>query len=178
MQLENTFVVDLALDDALQVLTDVPLIAPCLPGVEITEIVDDKNYKGEASVRLGPIKLTFQGTAEIVDIDRDKYNVEVKAKGADKKGRGGADANVTFTLAKQAEATKVDILTDLNLSGSIAQYGRAAGLIENVAAELCGQFADNLKAALDDPETGGKAKEISGLKLLIKAAVAKRKAKS
>lgn len=176
MQLVNSFQVDLPLDAALDVLTDVPLIAPCLPGVEITESINDKSHKGEATVRLGPVKLTFQGSAEIMEIDRDQNRVALTARGADKKGCGGADATVAFTLTPQDDGTTVNITTDLSLSGSIAQYGRASGLIENVAGELTEQFADNLRAALSDPDgQGKKTKEISGLKLLIKAAISKRK---
>jgi carbon monoxide dehydrogenase subunit G len=182
MILENEFGVNLSKRMAIDVLTDVPLIAPCIPGVAITEITGDRYYKGEATVRLGPVKITFTGVGEITEINYDNYIARVKARGSDKKGRGGADATVSFELQDGPvteagfKTTKVIVRTDLSLNGSIAQYGRASGLIEGIAQELTKEFAENLKKVLstDDDDTFD-AKEISGLKLLVKAGIGKFK---
>jgi len=180
MLLENDFYVPLSKSIAMEVLTDVALIAPCIPGVTITEISNEKLYKGEATVRLGPVKLVFLGTGEIIEINNEKHEVRVKAGGSDKKGRGGAEAAVFFKLLEAEDAgsnvlnTRVSVKTNLNLNGTIAQYGRASGLIESVAAELTKEFAQNLEKVLtmEDRDTLN-ANEISGLKLLIKAGVRK-----
>jgi carbon monoxide dehydrogenase subunit G len=180
MLLENDFYVPLSKSIAMEVLTDVALIAPCIPGVTITETSNDKLYKGEATVRLGPVKLVFSGTGEIIEIDNEKHEVRVKAGGSDKKGRGGAEATVFFKLSEVEDAgsdgvnTQVSVTTNLNLNGAIAQYGRASGLIESVAVELTKEFAQNLEKVLtmEDGNTL-KANEISGLKILMKVGVKK-----
>ncbi len=182
MILENEFSVNLSKQMAIDVLTDVPLIAPCIPGVAITAVSGDRTYEGEATVRLGPVKLTFTGVGEITEINYDDYIARVKAGGSDKKGRGGADATVAFELQDGnitetgLATTKVIVRTDLSLNGSIAQYGRASGLIEGIAQELTKEFAGNLEKALST-EDGSllNAKEISGLKLLVKAGIGKFK---
>ena len=182
MILENEFSVNLSKQMAIDVLTDVPLIAPCIPGVAITAVSGDRTYEGEATVRLGPVKLTFTGVGEITEINYDDYIARVKAGGSDKKGRGGADATVAFELQDGnitetgLATTKVIVRTDLSLNGSIAQYGRASGLIEGIAQELTKEFAGNLEKALST-EDGSllNANEISGLKLLVKAGIGKFK---
>ena len=182
MILENEFSVNLSKQMAIDVLTDVPLIAPCIPGVAITAVSGDRTYEGEATVRLGPVKLTFTGVGEITEINYDDYIARVKAGGSDKKGRGGADATVAFELQDGnitetgLATTKVIVRTDLSLNGSIAQYGRASGLIEGIAKELTKEFAGNLEKALST-EDGSllNANEISGLKLLVKAGIGKFK---
>ena len=182
MILTNEFSVNLPKSMAIEVLTDIALIAPCIPGVSITEALDDRTYRGEATVRLGPVKLTFTGVGEIAEINYDAHTASVQAGGTDKKGRGGANATVTFELqggdktASSLPTTKVIVQTDLLLNGSIAQYGRASGLIESIAQELTKEFAGNLEKALST-ENGSliDAKEISGLKLLVKAGIGKFK---
>jgi hypothetical protein len=128
---------------------DIESIAPCMPGAELTEIVDDKTFKGKVSVRLGPVALTFQGTASFENVDDAAHTASVKAQGADAKGRGGANANVAFHLEPAESGSTVKIHTDLQLSGSVAQYGRGAGMIQDVAGQIIGQFAKNLSAKIE-----------------------------
>ena len=153
MDFDNSFDVPLPPDQAWTTLMDIERIAPCMPGAELTEIVDDKTFKGKVSVRLGPVALTFQGTASFEDVDNDAHKASVKAQGADAKGRGGANANVTFHLEPSDAGSTVKIHTDLQLSGSVAQYGRGAGMIQDVAGQIIGQFAKNLsnKIEADQP---------------------------
>ena len=148
MKLKNTFEVPLAPSEAWALLLDLERIAPCLPGTRITEIVDDRTYKGEVALRLGPVALTFQGRASFEDIDNEGHRARVKAQGADNKGRGGADADVEFHLTPAEGGSMVSIETDLNLSGSIAQYGRGVGIIQATSEQLIGEFAKNLRAQL------------------------------
>ncbi|CAN0531034.1 unnamed protein product, partial [Laminaria digitata] len=170
MDFDNSFDVPLPPDQAWATLMDIERIAPCMPGAELTEIVDDTTFKGKVSVRLGPVALTFQGTASFEDVDNDAHTASVKAQGADAKGRGGANANVAFHLEPSESGSTVKIHTDLQLSGSVAQYGRGAGMIQDLASQIIGQFAKNLAAQIEanqpaaapgtpetDPTTAGTA---------------------
>jgi carbon monoxide dehydrogenase subunit G len=155
MQIENQFDVPLGLEQAWDTLLDVPAIANCMPGAQLLETQDDETYKGEVQVKLGPMLMSFRGTAQIVETDPASHTAKVKAQGRDTKGRGNASALVTFALESAGQATRVRLKTDLNLSGSVAQYGRSSGMIKDVADHLIGEFAKNLEKKLqtDRPES-------------------------
>lgn len=148
MKFDNTFDVSLPPAEAWAVLMDVERIAPCMPGAKLTEILDDKTFKGTVSVRLGPVALTFEGEASFEDVDDTAHTAHVKAQGRDPKGRGGANAIVAFRLEPSDTGSRVLIETDLTLSGSVAQYGRGVGMIQSVASQLIGQFATALEAEI------------------------------
>jgi uncharacterized protein len=148
MEFDNAFEVPLPVDDAWKVLMDIRRIAPCLPGAELTEVVDDRTYKGKVGVRLGPVSLAFAGTVKFEEIDDANHSAKVAAQGSDSKGRGAANATVGFRLEPVAGGSKVLVHTNLTLSGAVAQYGRGVGIIQMTAAQLIGQFANNLKAQL------------------------------
>jgi carbon monoxide dehydrogenase subunit G len=155
MQLENSFTVPAAPDAAWDILLDVPRIAPCMPGAELTETVGEHSYKGNAKLRVGPVALTFSGEATITEIDTENRVATVEAKGNDTKGRGAASARVEFRLVADGAGSRVDITSDIDLTGSIAQYGRASGLIDAIAGQIIADFAENLAAeigASDAPE--------------------------
>ena len=149
MEFDNTFNVPLPPDQAWKTLMNIEQIAPCMPGAELTEIIDDKNFKGKVSVRLGPVALTFQGAASFEEVDEQNHSATVKAQGADAKGRGGANANVGFRLEPADGGTTVKIHTNLQLSGSVAQYGRGVGMIQDLASQIIGQFAKNQAGQID-----------------------------
>ena len=148
MEFDNSFEVPLPPSEAWPVLMDIRGIAPCMPGAQLTEVVDDKTYKGQIGVRLGPVALTFAGTVMFEEIDNTNHKARVKAQGNDAKGRGAANAAATFQLEPSAMGSKVKVHTDLTLSGAVAQYGRGVGMIQATAAALMNQFAGNLKAQL------------------------------
>lgn len=148
MKFENAFELPLTPASAWPLLLDVPRIAPCMPDAKLTEIESDGSYKGKVVVRLGPVALAFAGRAVIEGIDCQNYTARINAQGVDQKGRGGANASVTFRLEPTARGSKVVILTALTLSGSVAQYGRGAGIIREVAAELTAEFARSLRQQL------------------------------
>jgi carbon monoxide dehydrogenase subunit G len=148
MLIKNNFEVPLPPDQAWDVLMDIPRIAPCLPGAELTEALDDGTFKGKVAVKLGPVALVFNGTAEIIDRDDAAHTARVKARGADLKGRGGANATVDFSLSPTETGSRVEVVTDVTLSGSVAQYGRGVGIIQGVATQLVGQFAKSLHDTL------------------------------
>jgi hypothetical protein len=176
MQIDNAFEVPLPPDQAWKVLMDIERVAPCMPGAALTEVVDDRTYKGTVAVKLGPVALSFAGDVMFETIDEAAHTARVKAQGRDAKGRGGANALVDFHLLPVPGGSEVRVHTDLALSGSIAQYGRASGMIQGVATELIGQFAKALKAQLGPaPAAGGAAaaappaaKPISGFSLIAR----------
>ena len=178
MQFENSFTVPLPPKEAWAVLLDIERIAPCLPGAELTEVVDPTTFKGKVAVRLGPVALTFAGQVTLEDIDDDAHTARAKAQGSDTKGRGGANATVAFHLEPDGDGSKVVVATDLVLSGSVAQYGRGVGMIKDLAAGLIDQFAASLEAMLTAEPAGEAAaadqpvvppaKPISGFTLLFK----------
>src|SRR5215831_4150139 len=145
MEFDNAFEVPLPPDQAWPVLMDIRRIAPCMPGAQLTEVVDAETYKGNIGVRLGPVALTFAGTVKFESIDNAAHTARVKAQGNDAKGRGGANAAASFRLEPTATGSKVLVHTDLTLSGAVAQYGRGVGMIQATAAQLMKQFAENLR---------------------------------
>jgi hypothetical protein len=149
MEINNSFEVPLPPAEAWAVLMDIERIAPCMPGAELTGVVDKDTYNGKVSVRLGPVALAFAGQVKFTTRDDAAHTARVVAQGKDSKGRGGANANVDFRLEPSASGSLVQVKTDLTLSGAVAQYGRASGLIQDVAQQLIGQFATHLKARLD-----------------------------
>jgi carbon monoxide dehydrogenase subunit G len=166
MQFSNSFEVPLPPAEAWAFLLDIRRIAPCMPGAELTEVVDESTYKGKVAVRLGPVALSFAGTAKFEEIDNAAHKARVKAQGSDVKGRGGASAVVNFALEPTAEGTRVAIDTDLNLSGSVAQYGRASGMIQSVAAQIISQFAAALRGEIaksQAPPEGAPAPDVATL---------------
>jgi carbon monoxide dehydrogenase subunit G len=126
----------------------VPRIAPCIPGVTLDEVTEDGSYEGKATVRLGPVSLSFAGKGRIERIDREARTARVVAEGADTKGRGRAGATVDFALSPHGTGTQVEVTSDITLTGAVAQYGRASGLIKEVANQIIADFTRNLEADL------------------------------
>ncbi|HEY7301969.1 MAG TPA: SRPBCC family protein [Xanthobacteraceae bacterium] len=151
MEFDNSFEVPLPPAQAWPVLIDVRCIAPCMPGAELTEVVDERTYKGKIAVRLGPVALAFAGVVTFEELDNAAYRARIKAQGTDSKGRGGANATSSFRLEPAGAGSKVLVHTDLSLSGAVAQYGRGVGMIQTTAAQIMNQFAANLKAQLAKP---------------------------
>ncbi|WP_353257925.1 SRPBCC family protein [Hyphomonas sp.] len=171
MQIKNNFEVPLGNEETWVVLQDIPLVAPCMPSAEYLGMTDDGlTHKIRISVKLGPVALVFAGTAKIDELDTAQKRALVKAQGSDTKGRGGASAAITFTLTPTDTGTRVDVVTDVALSGSVAQYGRGAGIIQGVSTQLVNQFASNLRSLiLKDSPPAEASKPISGATLIGKA---------
>ncbi|MEA2938252.1 MAG: uncharacterized protein QOC56_1756 [Alphaproteobacteria bacterium] len=184
MEFDNAFEVPLPPAQAWPLLMDIARIAPCMPGAQLTEVVDDKTYKGRISVRLGPVALTFAGLVTFEELDNANHRARVKAQGTDAKGRGGAHASAAFRLEPSANGSKVLVHTDLALSGAVAQYGRGVGMIQATAGAIMTQFANNLRAQIaaggtpagaatpgaptPPPEPPPAARPISGFSLMAK----------
>jgi carbon monoxide dehydrogenase subunit G len=146
VQLEHSFSVPVGVEEAWPVLLDIERIAPCMPGAKV-DTVDGDDFTGTVKVKLGPIALTYKGKASFVEKDEAAHRAVIDARGRDARGNGTAAAKVTATLrAEGASSTKVDVVTDLDITGKPAQFGR--GVMVDVGNKLIGQFADCLAGKL------------------------------
>jgi carbon monoxide dehydrogenase subunit G len=159
MLIRNEFEVAEPVEKVWNFFGDIPQVAACLPGAELTENLGEERYKGKVAVRMGPVRLQFAGTADITERDEDAKRLVVHASGADEKGRGQASMVVTAMLARSGRGTKVDVTQDLQLSGAAAQYGR--GMISDVTAVLMRDFSANLQDRIGRIERGESAEQIA-----------------
>jgi hypothetical protein len=142
VKIEDSFRVDVPVEEAWKVLLDLERIAPCLPGAQLTEVEGDE-YRGTVKVKVGPITAQYKGVAKIEEADEANRKVVLQAEGRDTRGQGNASATVTATLEPEGDGTTVNIDTDLNITGKVAQFGR--GVMADVSSKLLGQFAENLQ---------------------------------
>jgi uncharacterized protein len=152
MLIKNEFEVAEPVEKVWQFFENIPQVAACLPGAELTEDLGDERYKGTVAVRMGPVRLQFAGTADITERDEAAKRVVVHASGADEKGRGQANMVVTATLTRAGRGTKVGVAQDLQLSGAAAQYGR--GMISDVSAVLMRDFSANMQNRIERIKKG------------------------
>ena len=169
MRLENWFEVPAPPKQAWELLIDVPRVVPCMPGATVDEAVDDTRWKATVAVKLGAISLSFKADVKLEEADELMGRAKLSAKAREARGRGNASATIESSLTPAGGGTRVDIVTDLQLAGAVAQYGR--GLVQDVSAQLITQFADCLKAQLTaTPEEAAAAVEaqarpVQGLRL-------------
>jgi carbon monoxide dehydrogenase subunit G len=147
--IRSSFTVDAQPADVWKTMIDIERSAPCFPGAELKEKQPDGSYKGGFTVKLGPLTLKFAGKFKIAEQNDANRTVVVSASGTDTKGRGGADAQINASVSEAGGKTKVDVVSDVNLSGTVAQYGRGAGMIEALSQQLLNQFAKNLTALIE-----------------------------
>ena len=176
MLITNDFEVAAPIDKVWQFFGDIPHVAACLPGTELTDDLGGEQYKGRVSIRMGPVRLRFAGTADIAERDDAAKRIVVNAAGADERGRGQAAMTVTATLSRSRTGTKVGVSQDLQISGAAAQYGR--GMISDVTSVLMRDFAANLQDRItrldrgESLDTGAPAAaEASGLMVGLQAAM-------
>jgi uncharacterized protein len=169
MRIDNEFVVQAPLDRVWDYLLDVEKIAPCAPGAELTDVVDERTWKGKVNVKVGPVAMSFAGTVTVQERDDAEHRAVLKADGREQRGKGAASAVVTSRLETVDEGTRVVIETDLTISGAAAQYGR--GMIGDVSKRLTNEFAKCLQANISaadstpvDPSAppATEAREVSG----------------
>jgi carbon monoxide dehydrogenase subunit G len=176
MLITNEFEVAAPVEAVWRFFDDIPHVAACLPGAELTEDLGDEKYKGRVSIRMGPVRLRFAGTADITERDNDANRIVVNAAGADERGRGQAAMVVTATLSRAGRGTKVGVSQDLQISGAAAQYGR--GMISDVSSVLMRDFAVNLADGIARVERGESldsgapaTSQASGLAIGLRAAM-------
>jgi uncharacterized protein len=142
MKLEDQFRVDVPIEQAWGVLTDLERIAPCMPGAQLQEVEGDE-YRGIVKVKVGPITAQYKGTASFVEVDEAAHKAVIKADGRDTRGQGNASATITAELTPDDGGTQVALTTDLTVTGKVAQFGR--GVMADVSTKLLGQFVDCLE---------------------------------
>ncbi|MGN6794446.1 MAG: SRPBCC domain-containing protein [Streptosporangiaceae bacterium] len=162
MELEHSFTVPVPKSRAWDVLLDVERVAPCMPGASL-DSVDGDEIRGRIKVKVGPINMTYAGTARFVERDQELGVVTLEATGKETRGAGTASASVRSVLEDRGEETHVKVLTTLNVTGKPAQFGR--GVMNEVGGRLLGIFANNLAATLAEDEgqgSGGAASSPNG----------------
>jgi len=160
MLIKDEFEVAEPVEKVWQFFENIPQVAACLPGAELTEDLGDDTYKGKVAVRMGLVRLQFVGTADITERDEAAKRVVVHASGADEKGRGQASMVVTATLGRTGRGTtKVGVVQDLQLSGAAAHYGR--GMITDVTAVLMRDFAANIQGRIERLDLGESAEPMA-----------------
>ncbi|MDH4112822.1 MAG: SRPBCC family protein [Actinomycetota bacterium] len=148
MLIENEFTVATPVDDLWTYLLDVERIAPCMPGAELTETIDERNWRGKVNMKFGPVSLSFAGTVEMTERDDDAHRAALHAKGMEQKGKGAANATVTSWLEPaDAGLTTVKMTADITLTGAAAQLSR--GLLPEISKKLTTQFAECLEATIN-----------------------------
>jgi carbon monoxide dehydrogenase subunit G len=149
MKMEQTFEVQAPLEQVWSALLDLERVAPCLPGAAITGHDDDGTYHGTFSVKLGPMTAAYNGSIKVEDVDEAAHRATLTAKGTDKRGQGGASATIVNTLSEHDGGTRVEAVTDFNITGRLAQFGRG-GIMEDVSNRLLRDFATCLSTRLVD----------------------------
>jgi carbon monoxide dehydrogenase subunit G len=144
MLIQDQFDVSAPIEAVWLHLLDVERVAPCAPGAELTEVVDDRTWKGKVVVKLGPISMVFVGTVVVEERDEEAHRVVLRATGREQQGRGSATAMVTSTLQPIDTGTRVAFDTDLTLSGLAAQFGR--GMVGDICKKMTGEFASCLQS--------------------------------
>jgi uncharacterized protein len=145
MKLDNEFTVGVPIGQAWEVLTDLEMIAPCMPGAQLTGM-NDGVYTGKVKIKVGPVTAEYSGTARFAEKDGQTYRAVIDARGRDSRGNGNATAVISAQLLPAGESTRVTVSTDLTIAGRIAQFG--SGMIKEVSAKLLGQFTDCLERRL------------------------------
>jgi len=148
MKIENEFRVPTTVEQAWVLLTDIPAIAPCLPGAELTG-QDGDTFEGKIKIKVGPVSAEYKGTATITELDETNHRVLLSASGRDSRGAGNASAEISAVLTPEGDGTKISIDTDLKVAGKVAQFGR--GVMADVSKKLIGQFAECIRTKLNSP---------------------------
>jgi uncharacterized protein len=156
VQIENSFVVSVPPPRVWDLLLDVTKVAQCMPGAELTEVVDDRTWKGRVRLRLGPVSMNYSGTVIMTERDDAAYSVVLRAEGRETGGKGNAAATVRSRVEPTDDGgSRVQISQDLQLSGAAAQFGNR--MIQDVSSRLTQQFADCLGAQLSAADASADA---------------------
>ena len=142
MDITDSFRVSTLIDATWKVMLDIEGIAPCMPGAQLQE-VDGDEYRGVVKVKVGPITAQYKGTVCLAEVDVANRRIVIDASGRETRGQGNAKATIVVTMTPEGVGTKVDVLTDLAITGKVAQFGR--GVLTDVSSKLMGQFVENVE---------------------------------
>jgi carbon monoxide dehydrogenase subunit G len=152
MQIENSFAVKAEPDRVYEFLLDVNNVVGCVPGAELSEVVDPNTFKGKVRIKVGPVTVSYNGTARITSRDAVTRTATLEAEGRETTGSGSAQASTQMAVAADGESSKVTLTTDFTVVGRVAQFGR--GIMEDVSRHLVGQAAECIQAKLEAPPAG------------------------
>ncbi|HXN77631.1 MAG TPA: SRPBCC family protein [Candidatus Dormibacteraeota bacterium] len=155
MQLENSFTVAAPPDKVFAYLIDVNKVVGCVPGAELSEVVDPTTFKGKVKIKVGPITVAYSGTARIVDRNDAQHSATLEAEGRETTGPGSARAKALMSVESDGAGSTVKIVTDYNVAGRVAQFGR--GVMEDVSRRIVNDMAACIKANVEagEPGSGG-----------------------
>lgn len=159
MEINDSFRVSTPIDATWKVMLDIEGIAPCLPGAQLQEVEGDE-YRGVVKVKVGPITAQYKGTARLAEVDERNRRIVIDASGRDTRGQGNAKATIVVTMAAEGGGTKVDVATDLSITGKVAQFGR--GVLADVSSKLMGQFVENIERDVLNTAGGGDTSHAGG----------------
>lgn len=155
MKLQQSFDVRASVERVWETLIDIELVAPCLPGAEITEAGDDGAYRGNFTVKLGPTTASYRGELHMEETDVSAHRAVMRASGQDKRGQGSAKATIVSQLEAAGEVTRVEVDTDFTITGRLARFGRG-GMIQDISNRLLKDFAECLQERIEaEPAAGG-----------------------
>lgn len=171
MRLEHSFELPAPPDAVWALLLDLERLAPCLPGGEVTERLDEMRYKANVRVQLGPMTLTYHGEIEVKEADAAARRSVLRARATETRGHGTASATITTSLHGNGRVTQADIATDLRLTGHAARLGEA--LVEDVSEQLMGQFARCVSKRVSGADPTAHAEPVHGLGVIVHALAAR-----
>ena len=154
MELKHEFTVPASVEETWTAFNDIESVAACFPGAVVTSVEGD-TFQGSCKVKLGPIALVYNGSGTFMEKDESARRMVIDAKGKDKRGNGTAGAHVTATMTEAGTGTRVEVLTDLAITGKPAQFGR--GVMQDVSDKLLGQFTDCLEQKVGRPAAAAAA---------------------
>jgi uncharacterized protein len=161
MQLENSFQVRAPADKVFAYLLDVDKVVGCVPGAELTEVVDKSTFKGKVKVKVGPITVAYHGTARISERDDARRIATLSADGRETTGPGSARASAVMKVESAADGSLVQIVTEYHVAGRVAQFGR--GVMEDVSRRLIKDMADCIRANVEAEETPPPGPDMPGI---------------
>ena len=145
MELEHSFTIPVPAERAWHVLLDVEQVAPCMPGATVDSVEGDV-ITGRIKVKVGPVALTYSGSARFTERDEQALSVTLEASGRETRGSGTASATVRSSLRDEGGQTRVVVHTTMRVTGRPAQIGR--GVMAEVGGRIIEKFATNLAAQL------------------------------
>ena len=159
MDLTHEFTVPADIDTAWAIFMDLDRVGSCFPGATVTEFSDD-NFSGTVKVKLGIIALQYAGSGSFLERDPDAKRAVIEAKGKDKRGNGTAGATVTLQLTPDGDGTRVDVRSELQITGKPAQFGR--GVMQDVSDKLRQQVGSCIEGEVAEPEPEAPAEAAAG----------------
>ena len=149
-KIEESFEVQAPINQAWRFLIDPRRVVVCLPGAEVTHVIDDVTYAGRVRVKVGPVTIAYKGTARLEEVNEEKYLMRLKGEGKDTGGSNSAKMSMMGRLSSEENGkTQVKMVSEIHIAGKMAQFG--SGLIEDVSRQLFRQFAARMQGVLAQP---------------------------